>query len=145
MKKHGHRIRGILIYSNSPNWQPYIEELWLSRVAGKLVVLNWSERHAWGPEVRIEAALFRRLGHREFNPAAILFKERSAGNAFAAWLHAARNLDVAGLIAPHTGELELHRFFKAFRDYKHGQGHALIAAEQKLFDSIGPDRASDRA
>lgn len=144
LKKHGRQIRGILVYSNSPNWQEYIEGVWLPRVADKLVVLNWSERHAWGSDVRSESALFRRLGHRDFNPAAIVFREPSNGNAFAAWLRALGRLDVVGIIAPHAAELELIRFFKAFRDYKHGKGHALIAAEQHLFDSIGTDRPSGR-
>jgi hypothetical protein len=141
-KKHDRQIRGILVYSNSPNWQSYIEEVWLPRVAGKLVVLNWSERHTWGKDVHTETALFRRLGQREFNPAAIVFKERSAANAFAAWLRAIGSLDVVGVIAPHTAELELIRFFRAFRDYKHGKGQALIDAEQQLFDSIERDRAT---
>jgi hypothetical protein len=133
--KHGQQIRGILVYSDSPNWQAYIEEVWLPRVANKLVVLNWSERNTWGADARTEAALFRRLGHREFNPAAIVFRER-AGNAFAAWLRAVGSLDVVGIIAPHTAELEMIRFFKAFRDFKHGKGYALTAAEQKLFRTI---------
>jgi hypothetical protein len=136
--KHGLQVRGILVYSNSPNWQAYIEEVWLPRVADKLVVLNWSERHAWGGDARTEAALFRRLGHREFNPAAIVFRERTA-NALAAWLRAVGSLDVVGIIAPHAAELEMIRFFKAFRDYKHGKGLALSAAEQKLFGSIEAD------
>jgi hypothetical protein len=35
---------GILVYSNSPNWQAYIERNWLPHISGQMAVLNWSER-----------------------------------------------------------------------------------------------------
>ncbi len=41
---HGTPVLGILVLSDSPNWQPYIEENWLPRLKAKTVVLNWSQR-----------------------------------------------------------------------------------------------------
>src|SRR5918911_507082 len=37
----------LLVYSNSPNWQPYVEANWLPRWGERAVVLNWSERSRW--------------------------------------------------------------------------------------------------
>jgi hypothetical protein len=63
----------LLVYSNSPHWQRYVEETWLARWGHRAVVLNWSERRQWKPSQRAEAALFRAFaGAREFNPLAIV-------------------------------------------------------------------------
>jgi len=73
--------KGILIYSNSPNWQNYVETRWLPRLREQMVVLNWSERATWRDKWKFEAAIFRRYASdREFNPMAIVFKPRR-GNA----------------------------------------------------------------
>lgn len=95
----------LLIYSESPHWQEYVEQNWLPRWRSRAVVLNWSERSRWleTPEV----ALFRRYaGRRAFNPLAIL--------------------------VPPRGRPRLVRFWLAFRDRKHGKELALRRAEEEL-------------
>jgi len=36
----------VLVYSNSPNWQHYVEQTWLPKWERRAVVLNWSIRPA---------------------------------------------------------------------------------------------------
>jgi hypothetical protein len=101
--------RLILVYSRSPHWQRYIEEQWLPKYGAQAVVLNWSDRSAWRslrpkpPEV----ALFERhAGRGEYNPLVIG-------------------------VAPR-GKVRVIRFWRAFRDYKHGKELALRRAETEL-------------
>jgi hypothetical protein len=98
----------LLVYSNSPNWKRYVEEKWIPRWGNRAVVLNWSERRIWQRERRPEVALFRAFaGDREFNP--------------------------LGIVVPQKGRAaRVVRFWRAFRDYKHGKDHSLRVAEAKL-------------
>jgi hypothetical protein len=113
--------RLLLVYSNSPHWQAYIEEHWLSRISRVAVVLNWSERAQWPEQHPFEAEIFRMwAGDREFNPLAIVIPER--------------------------GPLQVIRFWQAFRDYKHGNDRALRTAEAELGAAAGvPLRAGARS
>ena len=98
----------LLVYSNSPTWQRYVEQTWLPRWGHRAVVLNWSERSKWGRFARAEVALFRAFaGAREFNPLGIVVPARG------------RNAHVV-------------RFWLAFREYKHGKDRLLRAAEAEL-------------
>jgi hypothetical protein len=104
--------RLLLVYSNSPHWQAYIEEHWLSRIGSVAVVLNWSERARWPEQHPFEAEIFRMwAGDREFNPVAI--------------------------VIPQGGPVRVIRFWRAFRDYKHGKDGALKAAEAELAAAAG--------
>ena len=68
---HGKRL--LLVYSNSPNWQAYVEKNWLPQLESIAVVLNWSERSTWREQHPFETDIFRRwAGDREFNPLAIV-------------------------------------------------------------------------
>jgi hypothetical protein len=98
----------LLVYSNSPNWQQYVEETWLPRWGHRAVVLNWSERSQWRRPVPAEVALFRAFaGATEFNP--------------------------LGIVVPPTGRrVHIVRFWKAFREYKHGKDRLLREAEAEL-------------
>src|SRR5262245_29677290 len=49
----------LLVYSNSPNWQAYIEAEWLPRWGHRAVVLNWSQRSNWRRPFPAEVLLFR--------------------------------------------------------------------------------------
>ena len=103
---HGRFI--LFVYSESPNWQPYIEENILPRIRNHAVVLNWSERQTWPSTSPWEARFFHRFsGHREFNPMA--------------------------LILCRNGRLKEVRFYRAFLDFKHGKEAALHRAEADLF------------
>jgi len=102
----------LLVYSNSPNWQNYVETAWLPRWGDRAVLLNWSERSGWQPSAP-EVQLFRSVaGDREFNPLAI--------------------------VVPPRGKPEVVRFWLAFRDYKYGKDRLLRAAETELENHLSP-------
>jgi hypothetical protein len=102
----------LLVYSNSPHWQRYVEENWLPRWGPRAVLLNWSERSSWERPLPPEVALFRAFaGPREFNPLAI--------------------------VVPATGtKVHVVRFWRAFREFKHGKDRLLLAAEADLERSL---------
>jgi hypothetical protein len=110
--------RLLLVYSNSPNWQAYVEERWLPRLESLAVVLNWSERSTWRERHPFEAGIFRAwAGDREFNPVAI--------------------------VIPADGPVRVIRFWQAFRDYKHGKDRTLRAAEADLERALGVTLRAD--
>jgi hypothetical protein len=126
--------RGILVYSNSPNWGQYIEQNWLPRIGTKFVLLNWSERSRWAVERSFEARVFRRFaGDREFNPLAIVFLQRVPGATIRAWLNSIQQRELLGVLAPDRHNTAVIRFFQAFRDFKHGKDHLLRTREAELF------------
>ncbi|HYN08190.1 MAG TPA: hypothetical protein VES67_12430 [Vicinamibacterales bacterium] len=83
-------------------------------------MLNWSERSSWTRPARAEVALFRAFaGSQEFNP--------------------------LGIVVPATGRhVHIVRFWRAFRDYKHGKDRRLRAAETELDRWLGTSAAPDR-
>jgi hypothetical protein len=98
----------LIVYSNSPNWQRYIEAGWLTKWDSRAVVLNWSERKQWESSPRPEVRLFRaHAGDAEFNPLAIV-------------------------VPASGGPARVVRFWRAFRDAKHGKDKALRDAEARL-------------
>jgi hypothetical protein len=101
----------LIVYSESPHWQSYVEREWLPRFGHRAVVLNWSRRRQWSrwaPEVQ----LFRAFsGWREFNPAVIVVPRRWGGPT-------------------------IIRFWRAFRDAKHGNDRALQHAEHQLTTAV---------
>lgn len=98
----------MLVYSESPNWQDYIEANWLPRLRSHAVILNWSDRNDWKQAKPLEAKILRHWGgYSEFNPMAVYF--------------------------PRVGKVKTIRFFKAFRDFKHGKERSLKQAESELF------------
>lgn len=105
----GTQIRGILVFSDSPNWRNHIEKNWMPRLHEQVVVLNWSERGSW--QNSLEVRIFRRFGigddNFNFNPLLIYFR---------------------GLRYPL-----LYRCFFAFRDAKHGNPEALQRLERHMF------------
>ena len=59
-RAHGRHGRDVLfVYSNSPNWEAYIEENILPRIRDRAVILNWSERKLWPQRCPWEARAFR--------------------------------------------------------------------------------------
>jgi hypothetical protein len=109
-RAHASKGRPILfVYSESPNWQTYIEENILPRIRERAVVLDWSQRRLWSSTSPWEARFFRHFsGDREFNPLAL----------------------VSG---PH-GRVRRIRFRRAFLDLKHGDDAALRDAEAELLE-----------
>ena len=99
--------RVLLVYSNSPVWQSYIEDNIVPRLPPKSVVLNWSERRNW-PRWSLAVAVFRFFGgRREFNPLAVVVEPLCWGRTF--------------------------RFWQAFRDAKRGDHTALQRVETEFF------------
>ncbi|UCD76091.1 MAG: hypothetical protein JSV91_04045 [Phycisphaerales bacterium] len=111
-REHGRRGKFILfVYSNSPNWQQYIEENIFPQIGDVSVVLNWSERSKWKLNDPWEAQILRHWGgDREFNPIAI--------------------------IIPLRGRVRVVRFWQAFRDYKHGKDSTLRDAEGRMSEAV---------
>lgn len=102
----------LLVYSNSPHWQQYVESRWLPLLGPRAVVLNWSERSRWDTEHPLEGTLAREIGgDAEFNPMVIWFSER--------W-----------------GVLDF-RFWQAFRDFKHGNDRELRRLEHEMSTALG--------
>jgi hypothetical protein len=132
--------RALLVYSNSPNWQSYIEREWIPRVADHVVLLNWSERATWSTKAPLESVVFRRYaGDREFNPIAIVFKRRAA-STLSHWLAAIPHGDLMGILFPSRADTTVVRFWQPFRDFKHGKDAPLRRAEAQFFESLGIPR-----
>jgi hypothetical protein len=96
----------LLVCSNSPHWQSYVEANWMPRWGTRAVMLNWSERAGWKGN-QPEVALFHALAStREYNPLAI--------------------------VVPLDGQPIVVRFWRAFRDHKHGKDGVLRKQESEL-------------
>jgi hypothetical protein len=108
--------RVLLVYSRSPNWQSYIETVWLPRIDPHAVVVDWSDRSRWPRRAPLEVRAFRHWGgDKEFNPLAVLF--------------------------PKRGKVRAIRFWQAFRDFRHGKERPLRTAEAELFEFTDTLRA----
>ncbi|GAB5407584.1 MAG: hypothetical protein Aurels2KO_58150 [Aureliella sp.] len=96
----------LLVYSNSPNWQDYVETELIPQLPENTIVLNWSERRSW-PKLSLPVLVFRHFGgSREFNPIVLVFKP----------FHWTRTF----------------RFWQAFRAYKHGKPDLLFETQDRL-------------
>lgn len=111
----------LLVYSNSPNWKDYIEKTIIPKVEPHAEILNFSERTKWGElEDQTGVELFLAFsgvekiksrgkiewGGREYNPVVIVLLPN---------------------IRP-----KVIRFWKAFKDHKHGKDQKLRILEQEL-------------
>lgn len=116
-RRHGRFGRFVLfVYSDSPNWKAYVESNILPRVEGHAVTLNWSRRREWEQTFPFEARVFRRwAGEREFNPLALIIRPGRP--------------------------VQVLRFWKAFKDFKHGRGGALTEAQGALLGAVERYRA----
>lgn len=102
----------MFVYSNSPIWHDYIEQQLIPRIAKRTVILNWSERRHWLHRLSLSSLVFRFFGgSREYNPLALHFRPFRTHRTF--------------------------RFWKAFKEWKHGNAKTLQQVETDLFDSIG--------
>jgi hypothetical protein len=99
--------RVLFVYSNSPIWQAYVEAEILPRLPPHATVLNWSNRKNW-PRFSFATWVFNTFaGSREFNPLAIVFRPLAPPKRF--------------------------RFWRAFREYKHGRPERLRQVEADFF------------
>ena len=138
--------QGLLVYSGSPHWQAFIESRWLPLLGDRLAVVNWSERATWASRHPLEKRLFERFaGSREFNPVAIILGPAGEpqgppdghpdGDQGELPVRAIRWAGERMLFRER--EVRVVRFWRAFRDHKHGRAARLRAAERELFDTIG--------
>lgn len=103
--------RVLFVYSDSPVWKDHIERTLLPRLPRSAVVLNWSERSRW-PSLNLAVWLFRfYAGRREYNPFALVIRPLRGPKTF--------------------------RFWRAFREFKHGKEGTLRRLEAKFFREIG--------
>ncbi len=101
----------LFVYSESPNWQQYIEREILPELAPHTVLLNYSKRHEWARKMPLEAKIWEHwTGGRDYNPVAILI--------------------------PKRGKITTIPFYTAFRDFKHGKDKLLREKERELKDWI---------
>ena len=101
----------LFVYSNSPNWQGYIEAEILPKLPAGAHVMNWSDRRTWR-FASLSVRVFRYFaGEKEFNPMAIVFRRFRWGRTY--------------------------RFWKPFRDYKHGKTEPLAKLQQDFFAVVG--------
>lgn len=101
----------LLVYSTSPHWQRYVETEWLPKWGHRAVVLNWSERRQWQGSA----------------PEVTLFREFVGGGGFSREYN-----PVAVIVPPRGRRVHIVRFWRAFRDYKHGRTRRLREAEAEL-------------
>jgi hypothetical protein len=102
----------LFVYSDSPVWHDYIEQQIIPEIGARSVILNWSDRRHWLHRFSLESVAFRLFGgSREYNPLAIHFR-------------------------PLRSHLT-YRFWKAFRDWKHGKSAPLERMKSDFFRDIG--------
>jgi hypothetical protein len=100
----------LIVFTDSPHWKPYIEREWIPRWGSRAVMLNRSLQ--WrkdSPEARLWDAV---KGTKDHTPLAV--------------------------VVPKRGRVRVIRFFKAFRDYKHGKDPKLSEQEDTLAKALPP-------
>jgi len=101
----------LFVTSDSPVWSEYIEWEILRQIEPQAVVLNWSHRSEWRGAPRLAVWIFHFFGgRREFNPMAVVFRRYRPA--------------------------KVYRFWKPFRDFKHGKTWALEAMKAEFLDTV---------
>ena len=105
------RGRSVLfVYSESPVWRERIEEKILPHLPPSSTVLNWSQRQKWR-SFDLGVRIFRHYaGDREMNP--------------------------VGIIIRPFRRVKIFRFWKPFRDFKHGRRQALEDLEAQWLQQV---------
>ncbi len=99
----------LLVYSNSPLWQTYVEQHILPPLSARAVILNWSERKKW--KQSLATKIFKHFGGpNNFNPIVVVFRPFRTTKVF--------------------------RFRQPFRDHKHGDSNSLEEITRDLFDLL---------
>jgi hypothetical protein len=100
----------LFVYSDSPNWKPYIETNILPKVQEHATILNWSERSIWDNKSWAVRTFKHWGGQVDFNPVAIVF---------------------CNLL-----KVKVFRFYQPFLEYKHGKVNSLQTVETQLFELV---------
>ena len=100
----------LFVYSDSPIWREYMLTHILPLVNDRAVILNWSERSQWS-QWSFRTHVFHSFrGYRESNPLVIVFRPFHRAIKF--------------------------RFWRAFKDWKHGNPEALEKLREELAATI---------
>ncbi|HSG32385.1 MAG TPA: hypothetical protein VLB82_12675 [Thermodesulfobacteriota bacterium] len=102
----------MFIYSDSPHWKDYIEENILPKLGSRCVTFKWSKRKWINIGDKLDNAIFYNWGgYTDFNPIAIIY---------------------IGFF-----NIKTVRFYKAFRDSKHGKDKLLKDRLEELSNIVG--------
>lgn len=104
-------ITAVVLTSNSPIWQAYIEQQWLPRMGAQAAVANWSERKKWDTSLAVELLKFYVGFSKDYCPAVLVLR---------------------GLDYPIV-----FRYYRAFHDLKHGRPDALRRLERQMGAALG--------
>lgn len=104
------RRRVLFVYSDSPVWKDFLEAEVLPRIRDRAVVLNWSDRKNWNQWSLAALAFHRFAGSQDFNPVAMIF-------------------------LPFRS-VKVLRYWKAFKDFKHGNTQPVEKLNSELFSSL---------
>ena len=105
----------LFVTSDSPIWHDYIEQEILPHIDRRAVILNWSRRR--GRHNFFARSVVQHFGGwYEFNPMAVVFRP--------------------------FRKTKLFRFWKPFKDFKHGKTEPLKRAEDAFFACIGLQRGN---
>ena len=100
----------LFVYSNSPVWKEYIETNILPNLPESAIKLNWSDRKQW-KTLSLSTIAFRHFGgYREFNPLGVVFRPLRRSKVF--------------------------RFWKPFKDFKHGNTDSLNVMRADFLNQI---------
>ena len=90
----------LVVTSDSPVWSQYMASRIVRALQHKAFILNWSGRSQWPKLPSLQLMVFHYFGRgREFNPLMVVFRPLRLARVF--------------------------RFWKPFKDYKHGRPDAL--------------------
>ena len=101
--------RVLFVYSDSPVWKEIIEHEVLPKLDENAVILNWSQRKQWKPSLAMLAFEYFG-GSRDFNPLALVFRP--------------------------LRRVKVFRFYRPFRDYKHGNVEGLHEIIKNFLDTL---------
>lgn len=89
----------LFVYSDSPVWKEYLENNIIPELPRTALKLNWSERKKW-KQVSLLVLIFKHYGgSKEYNP--------------------------LGIILRPFKKTKIYRFWKPFKDFKHGKAVGL--------------------
>ena len=102
----------LVVTSDSPVWAQYMADRVVSALGQEAIVLNWSERSRWPKLPSVQVMAFRYFGRgREFNPLVVVFRPLRLARTF--------------------------RFWKPFREYKHGSSEGVEALTERVLQYSG--------
>jgi len=100
----------IFVYSDSPHWKTYVEDNILPKLESQYITLKWSKRSHYRNNSLESRIFYHWGGYNDYNPMAIIFIS--------------------------FFNIKTVRFYKAFKDYKHGKDKLLNEKIQELFDIV---------